>query len=334
MEPNDRRDSSSESGSEMLIRMFTVLKLLESDCCTIHRLSLITRKSTRTVQRDIDLLRQSGFPIVMDPETKEFHLASDYGVPSIQLTLSEALATLVLLEEGPGAAREPFRNEIERAALKIASSVSPILLELIDGMRSEIRSLPAPSDKTSRPMDTFQTILEAITRCRILSIRYKSPAEPDDIVTRIHPYVVVWGRRAWYVVGFASLYNEIRIFKISRILSLDETKERFSRPAGFSLDEFLGNAWSLIPDRSGEREILLRFSPLVAQNVAEVRWHKTQEARPLPDGSLEVRFRVAGIQEISWWILGYGAEVEVLAPPELRRIVREHAERMRSYYEK
>ena len=72
--------------------------------------------------------------------------------------------------------------------------------------------------------------------------------------------------------------------------------------------------------------------PLVANNVAETRWHPTQENRPLPDGSLEVRFQVSGLKEILYWILGYGAEVEVLEPAELREMVADHVRRMTSYY--
>jgi proteasome accessory factor B len=41
---------------------------------------------------------------------------------------------------------------------------------------------------------------------------------------------------------------------------------------------------------------------------------------------------VSGLQEISWWILGYGDQAEVLKPPELRRLVAGHAARMLERY--
>jgi predicted DNA-binding transcriptional regulator YafY len=43
--------------------------------------------------------------------------------------------------------------------------------------------------------------------------------------------------------------------------------------------------------------------------------------------------KVKGLKEISWWILGFGDEVEVLKPAELRKLVATHAERMLQKYE-
>jgi hypothetical protein len=71
---------------------------------------------------------------------------------------------------------------------------------------------------------------------------------------------------------------------------------------------------------------------MVAQNVAEVLWHKTQRVTPNSDGTLDFRVTVSGLGEISWWILGYGAEAEVLAPPELRQRVAQRAAEMAARY--
>jgi predicted DNA-binding transcriptional regulator YafY len=59
-----------------------------------------------------------------------------------------------------------------------------------------------------------------------------------------------------------------------------------------------------------------------------VQWHSTQKVTFQPDGSAIVDFRVDGLGEITWWILGYGDQVQVLAPKVLRRKVAEIAENM------
>jgi hypothetical protein len=78
--------------------------------------------------------------------------------------------------------------------------------------------------------------------------------------------------------------------------------------------------------------VVVRFSRKVAQNVAEVAWHKTQRLEFRADGSLDFHVTVSGLGEISWWILGYGDQAEVVQPPELRRIVAGHAARMIEKY--
>ena len=71
--------------------------------------------------------------------------------------------------------------------------------------------------------------------------------------------------------------------------------------------------------------IRLRFLPKVANEVAEVQWHSTQKVTRNGDGSAIVEFRVDGLGEISWWILGYGDQVQVLVPKALRNKVMEAA---------
>ena len=321
---------SHDSNSEILVRMFSILKMLEAGHLTIHHLSVVLKRSVRTIQRDIDLLQRVGYPIVMDSENNEFYLVSNYGVPSMTFTLPEALALLVALQEN-GRSGAAFVEESNKAALKIASTLSPEFLGLVSDLRDQFLALDTPKE-ISNQKNSFEMLLDAVAAGNVVRAVYRSPAEPAEIETDIYPYVVFWGKRSWYMAGFTALYGEVRLFKISRFSELKLTKKHFNRPSGFSLRHFLGNAWNMIPSFGPDQEIKIRFSPKVAQNVAEVRWHATQETRFLPDGSLEARFVVSGLNEISWWVLGYGAEAEVVQPPELREILKKHIARMSEIY--
>jgi len=74
--------------------------------------------------------------------------------------------------------------------------------------------------------------------------------------------------------------------------------------------------------------VKLRFLPKVADNVTEIQWHSTQKVTRNNDGSATIEFRVDGLGEISWWILGYGDQVQVLAPKALRGKVLKTAKNM------
>jgi proteasome accessory factor B len=49
------------------------------------------------------------------------------------------------------------------------------------------------------------------------------------------------------------------------------------------------------------------------------------ESRFNSDGSVTMEFRVDGLGEITWWILGYGDQVQVLRPAALRQKIVEIA---------
>ena len=65
-------------------------------------------------------------------------------------------------------------------------------------------------------------------------------------------------------------------------------------------------------------EVVLRFHPRVAMRVQESRWHRGQQIEVQPDGYLIWRAKVAEPQEMLPWVRGWGADVEVLEPVELR----------------
>jgi len=96
-------------------------------------------------------------------------------------------------------------------------------------------------------------------------------------------------------------------------------------PRNFSLDRYLGNAWHLIPESGPDQVIQVRFSKKVARNVAEVNWHKTQQIDWNDDGTLVFSAKVKGLSEVSWWILGYGDQAEVVKPTALRKMIATHA---------
>jgi len=95
----------------------------------------------------------------------------------------------------------------------------------------------------------------------------------------------------------------------------------------------LRNAWQLIPGDGADDWVVVRFQPLVAQNVGEVLWHKTQQLEFQADGTLLFKVRVSGLGEIMWWILGYGDQAEVIGPAELRERVAGHAQRLLARYQ-
>jgi proteasome accessory factor B len=82
----------------------------------------------------------------------------------------------------------------------------------------------------------------------------------------------------------------------------------------------------------GEVEVRLHFSAVAAPRVRESVWHHSQTLVDTSDGGCELTMRVGGIKEVRAWVLGWGADVEVLAPEALRDEVYDHARRMAEQY--
>jgi proteasome accessory factor B len=288
--------------------------------------------SRRTVFRDLETLRLSGIPLSFDEQQQRYCVPGTYYLPPTNLTPEEALALIVLCHEMGGKSRLPFFGPARSAALKLESTLPARLRQHLRSVADAVEIQPSPSNPMDGQQPVYEQLLAAISSRRSVRIRYESLTEWEEICTRLSPYRLLFSRRSWYVIGRSSLHRSTRTFNVGRIRELKPLDDGFQVPRGFSVERYLGNAWHLIPEPGRDQEVMIRFSKMVAQNVAEVVWHKTQRVEHNADGTLDFRVRVSGLGEISWWILGYGDQAEVLQPPQLRQIVAERAARTAQKY--
>lgn len=273
-------------------------------------------------------------PLVYDEAGRRYRIPANYFLPPTNFTPHEALALLVLCYELGDRAGLPFQRSARQAALKLESNLPSRLRSFVNDVTESVRiRLPPAAQADGDREAVYLQLIDAIAARRPVRIRYNSFSERDEITTKLQPYQLLFSRRSWYVVGRSSLHREIRTFSLLRIRALEVLDETFKTPARFSMDRYLRNAWHLIPEPGPDRRVVVRFEKMVAENVAEVLWHKTQQLRRLPDGRLDFEATVSGIMEISWWILGYGDQAEVLEPPELRDLISSRARKVVARYE-
>jgi proteasome accessory factor B len=289
--------------------------------------------SRRTVFRDLDMLRDAGVPLTFDGERLCYEFEGASILPPTSFTTQEALALILLCQELGDERGVPFLGPARSAALKVESSLPRRLRDHLRDVSQAISIQLAQTNPLDAHGSIYDTLLTAIARRRAVRIRYDSFTEWEEISTKLKPYRLLFSRRSWYAIGRSSLHRAVRTFNVGRIREISVLDEAYSPPSRFRLERYLRNAWHLIPEAGHDQEVLVRFQPLVAGNVAEVLWHRTQRVERRPDGTLDFRVTVSGLGEIAWWILGYGDQAEVLEPIELRRRVAQAAERMRARYE-
>ena len=78
--------------------------------------------------------------------------------------------------------------------------------------------------------------------------------------------------------------------------------------------------------------VKLKFSAGVARRVKETVWHQSQQIQDLSDGVCILTLKVGSMLEMTPWIRGWGADVEVLEPAELREQFKEWAKELGKMY--
>ncbi|NOT02624.1 MAG: WYL domain-containing protein [Phycisphaerales bacterium] len=306
-------------------RLIRIVQLLQAGrSYDVDALAAEMAISRRTVFRDLNVLREAGVVCSYDAESERYGIDRSYYLPPVNLTMEEALALLLVTRKFVNDRVVPNVSAAMTGGMKIESvlpaDVRTMCGSLLDGVTVDWH----PVSDVDPITDTIARIQAAMADKRRMAMRYDSYADKCEIETMVDPYRILFRNRGWYLIGRSSVHRQARTFKIERIIEMRVLEERFRPDPKFRLEHYFGNAWSMIRG-SVRHHVEVHFSSMVAGNVEEVYWHSTQRTRRRTDGSLVFEVDVDGIDEISWWILGYGDQAVVTEPEELRQLILAHA---------
>jgi len=308
-----------------VMQILTILQVGKS--YTVSDLSKIFGTSRRTIFRDLKELQTIGVPYRYDVRAGGYTIEPEFFLPPVDLSPQEAMSLLLLAHKARDQIQLPFKNSALLAALKIENNLPVKIRQYCNDTLRNISIKTTPRAKIDLLDNIFAPLLVAVLRRLIVNIHYYSSCQRKSIVTDLSPYHLRYNDHKWYVLGKSSLHGQVRTFKLNRIKKLSILDKYYIEDKNFDISEYLGRAWSMIPE-GRLYNIKLKFLPEVAHDVVEVQWHSTQNVTFEQDGSAIIEFRVDGLNEITWWILSYGDQVKVLAPRILRQRIVETAQKI------
>ena len=218
----------------------------------------------------------------------------------------------------------PFSASVASAFGKIEALMTPRALALIARMRKSVGARTVGAKLQLGAGEHLDEIHRALAEGKAIRMRYYSLSRDAETERRVDPYHVTHVDGGVYLVAHCHLRGEVRVFAVERIRTLEVLRDTFTMPAGFDASAYLRGAWAIV--RGDLITVRAVFDRVAAPHVRGRLWHTSQELRELPGGRLEVRLTVADTLEVRRWLLGFGAAVQVLAPPTLREAIRREAE--------
>ena len=312
-----------------LTRQWRLLQLIDRPAgVAVDDAALELGCAVRTIWRDLRVLEQAGFPIYDDSEPdgrrsiwrleEHFRLRLPLKLSLGELTallMSRDLVMPVAVGLGPSVAS---------AFEKLGSVLSKDALALLDRIRDTIGVRASGAKLQAPAAEHLADIQRALLERRRLQLRYYSMSRDEITDRRVDPYHLTLFQGGFYVVGYCHLRDSVCIFAVERIRALDVLVVRFEKPTDFDVERFLAGAWGIIQGEIVTVRVV--FSRALARYIKDRLWHPTQQFRELEGGRLEMAIRVSDTFEVRRWILGFGAEAEVLQPASLREALRADAE--------
>jgi proteasome accessory factor B len=334
--PGQRRDSAGGDARharpplERMLRIHQALQAGQYPNAT--RLSAQLEVSSKSVHRDLEFMRDRlGLPLEYDAVRRGYHYTEEVsGFPTLQITEGELFALLVAERALQQYRGTHFERPLASAFKKLAASLpDTVSINLADWEETiSFRTSAEPILDLGR----FHLLATATAQRRQVRLEYRKAGQRGLEPRFVDPYHLANINGEWYLFGYCHLRKDVRTFAPARIQKVELTGKRFARGRHFSLARRLRDSFGVISG-SGEHEVVVRFAAAVADYMREKRWHASQELRELPDGEVELRFRLSSLTEIQRWILNWGANARAIRPPELVAAIRHEAERLLAVYQ-
>jgi predicted DNA-binding transcriptional regulator YafY len=277
--------------------------------------------SLRTIYRDLEALAQGGVPIVATPG-KGYELMPGYFLPPLHFTADEAAALALGSDLIRQRVDPALQGAVDEARRKLDAVLPPERRAAVARWRQELTVLPPRRRGDQRRLEQLR---RAVQEHRVVRLLYRGRRQPAAEPREVEPISLVYLNETWHLAAYCRLREAGRFFRLDRIDELRVAAERFEPTARHQLSP--GGAG---PAPSGE-EARVRFDPRVERWVRERQIFYLSREEVDERGTVFV-YALRDADVLAHWLLGWGAQAEVLAPATLReRIAREAREIVETY---
>lgn len=299
-----------------LDRLVAIIMILNNrERVTARELSEKFQVSIKTIQRDMEIIERAGVPIVsFKGNGGGYGIIEEFKVNNSSMTKEEAALVNKLLK----GINNSYEN-IETIAL----------INKLEGLKKNENGredrLIIDFSKWGRGegLNKIINIIDkAILNRNPIKFQYVN-GNGESTERIIEPYKIIFKSLSWYVYGFCTLKNEMRIFKVTRIKNIKVCGEQFE------LKEIIGG--DVFKEKDYERtEIELRFK----DNFKGIILESFEEYEELKEenGYTIAVIKIPYSNWVEGMILSFGDNVEVIKPTFLRDNIKEKLEKMINLY--
>ncbi len=265
------------------------------------------------------VLADAGFPWYFDRATNTYRFSEGYSLKRLELSSSElfGLVALRAISASLGGAIGTYVDEVTskivgssgrgaKERLQAPPNVAFRLSEInLDEQGERIFGLLSSAERSSRSVSFTYQDKEGNRSKRI--------ADP-------YGFIVNGGRV--YCVAYDHDRRDKRVFAVDNMSELGVLAQTYTKPVNFSIEDFASSSISGVLHSSATTEVRVRFAPRVAKAAIAARVVAERAVERRSDGSVEIAYNVADVDELARWVLGWGAQAEVIGPDTVRSRIR------------
>lgn len=294
--------------------------------------------SVRTAQRYLEALRAGGEPLYEEvvERRKVWRLMASARRETLTLTTSQMLSLFLSRRVFDFLAGTGFKEDLDEVFTRLEATLRRRDFVAAKNLDRKIYDVNEAPHVYEGRLEHVNEILTALLREERLEIFHHS-VEGGRRAVLFEPYTLVVYKKGLYLAGKSYAHGpdesrgQVRTLALDGFVDVNWLRgQGFSYPAEFRPESLAEGAFGLI--KGPPARVRVFFTDKVARFVTRRQWHPTQVVRRVRDG-IEVSFDVQGTVELGSWVLSFGDQAEVRAPPELRQAVRAEIARALARYD-
>ncbi len=283
--------------------------------------------SLRTLRRDVERLRDLGYPVTAHRGVDGgYQLAAGAVLPPLVLDDEEAVALAVGLQAATTSAVAGMAESSVRALAKVVQVMPPRLRARVDALRAMTvpGSYGAGWSGPEVDASVLTTVASACRDDERLLLAYTAGDGVDSERT-VEPYRLVSLGRRWYLVAYDLDRHDWRTFRLDRVGGLRREGSRF-RPRRLPAED----AAAFVRQRMTSLPSPYEVTALLHAPAAEVqpRLGRWATVEPVDVGTCRLRMRADSLDWAAFSLAVAAADATEVEPPELRQHVRRWAQRL------
>jgi predicted DNA-binding transcriptional regulator YafY len=292
--------------------MKLILMLQESKKkLTVDELSDMFGVSRRTIFRDFNVLSEINVPVTWD-QYSGYGILKGYKIPPLMFNSRELATVLVGLNFVKSQVDKMLVEDAKGVELKIKNVLPDELKDFMDSL--DDRTVVDPFlhfGHEKKEGGNWYLISSAISQKKSMEFKYKSKSDDEITERKIDPYLLVFYRDHWNVIGFSQKRGAIRNFVLDRMEEVKILDQKFEEIDKIDAEGLIfnsnesGETIELVVDESADRAFRANLPT------------KIFKENPVSDKKIKVSIRFNNLDYINEWLLQFGDKVEVKSPDVL-----------------
>jgi len=278
--------------------------------------------SRRTIFRDFNVLSEINVPVTWD-RYSGYGVMDGYKIPPLMFTSRELATIMVGLNFVKSQVDKMLVDDAKGVEVKIKNVLPDELKQFMNSL--DDRTVVDPFlhfGHEKKEGGNWYLVSSAISQKKTMTFSYRSKSQETVTDRKVDPYLLVFYRDHWNVIGFSHKRQAIRNFVLDRMSDVKILEEKFEKKSKIDTEALIfgsnesGQLVEVLVDESADRAFRANLPT------------KIFKKKEVSSKKIKVSFFFENLGFLNEWLLQFGEKVEIVSPESLKKNRREVLKKM------